>query len=193
MDRRGEFFSCTRVQTWVIWRLQIYYLRLIHSLFECSSSPPLTSYLTALLRAALRPHFIHFAHLSGKTCQIHECVFLLFLWKLCIPSANLRARGWNWHSRCWKLKVDTYLLPVLLQRRHGREVAGVVHELKFLKDTVVRQDIHALRSGDGKTRMIHREGGGKQKKKEKKRKNLYMCVCASSLGSVRPLNPLLSY
>lgn len=39
-------------------------------------------------------------------------------------------------------EVDTYLLPVLLQRRHGGEVAGVVDQLKFLKDAVVRQDIH---------------------------------------------------
>lgn len=38
----------------------------------------------------------------------------------------------------------TYLLPVLLQRRHGGEVAGVVDELKFLEDTVVRQDVHAF-------------------------------------------------
>jgi len=37
-----------------------------------------------------------------------------------------------------RMKVETYLLPVFLQRRHGGEVAGVVDDLKFLKDTVVR-------------------------------------------------------
>lgn len=47
-------------------------------------------------------------------------------------------------ARRLECKVETvYLLPVFLQRRHGGEVAGVVDELKFLKDTVVRQDIHA--------------------------------------------------
>lgn len=36
----------------------------------------------------------------------------------------------------------SHLLPVLLQRRHRREVARVVHQLKFLKNTVIRQHVH---------------------------------------------------
>lgn len=62
----------------------------------------------------------------------------------------------------------TYLLPVLLQRRHGREVARVVDELKFLKDAVVRQDIHADAPAESERDM---EGGrGERRKGEKKKK-----------------------
>lgn len=57
----------------------------------------------------------------------------------------------------------TYLLPVLLQRWHGWEVAGVMDELKFLKDAVVRQDIHADASAESE-----REGKGGEYKKKKR-------------------------
>lgn len=49
------------------------------------------------------------------------------------PASALRAP-----SSAMRTQVETYLLPVFLQRWHGGEVAGVVHQLEFLKDTVVR-------------------------------------------------------
>lgn len=39
-------------------------------------------------------------------------------------------------------RANSHLLPVLLQRRHRGEVARVVHQLKFLKNTVIRQHVH---------------------------------------------------
>lgn len=40
-------------------------------------------------------------------------------------------------------RIVSDLLPVLLQGRHRREITGIVDELEFLEDTVIRQHIHA--------------------------------------------------
>lgn len=123
------------------------------------------SHLTALLRAGVRPHLIHFAISRNIVRYVSDIKHFIysFLPELhtttfrgkvdaCNSSArvNPSACGPRGESCAMKgarrpeCKVETfYLLPVFLQRRHGGEVAGVVDELKFLKDTVVRQDIHA--------------------------------------------------
>lgn len=80
----------------------------------------------------------------------------------------------------------TYLLPVLLQGRHGGEVAGVVDELEFLEDPVVRQDIHAFCHALGKN------------KTSDPRENVLLFLLLFffflfNSFSVTPLRPLLSY
>lgn len=45
-------------------------------------------------------------------------------------------------KRIKRTTISSYLLPIFLQRRHGGEIAGVVHELELLEDAVVGQDVH---------------------------------------------------
>lgn len=121
----------------------MYYSRPIQSLLWDSGLHLAKSHLTALLRAGVRSHLIHFSisgrmitYMSDGDISSHTCTLLLG-GKVASRAHVSEPRDGGGAHRLGS-KVDTYLLPVLLQRRHGGEVAGVVHDLKFLKDTVVR-------------------------------------------------------
>ena len=75
----------------------------------------------------------------------------------------------------------SHLLPVFLQGRHRREIASVVDELKFLKNTVIRQHVHvdakfSKENPTTKKSNIYIYDGTRQEKKrspnkKKKKKN----------------------